>query len=235
MVPLWVVQHPAVHGDGTRIAVYVAVRILAFENPDRDWRSDRELAVAASEVVGVGSEAARKHLRALRQAGIIGGTAHELILPADPVGYASGDQLPLAGDQAPLTGDGGTPAPITNTREIQTPTVSAGVAAAGTHKDVARTITDGYWKWVQQATGKPPVGVSFIALVKLLEPVLAAGYEVAAVKAALVAMYSEARPITRQVIEQQLDGRAAKRPTGGRTRQSPVDNDRTATSGKVAI
>lgn len=75
---------------------------------------------------------------------------------------------------------------------------------------VAQSIARGYWDWVKEKTKKPPVGIGFVALRKIIEPFIGAGYLPGDVKHALVAMYEHGRPITRQVLEQHLDGRARR-------------------------
>jgi hypothetical protein len=86
-----------------------------------------------------------------------------------------------------------------------------GEPAADATVDVitARTIADGYWLWVKSRTGKPPVGIGYMALVKIVEVVMKA-YDAGAIKRALASMYDDGKPITRQVVEQYLDGRARR-------------------------
>jgi hypothetical protein len=121
LVPTWVIEREGIRGDATRIAVYVAVRVLAYECPDTDWRSDRELSVALGEIVGIGADACRKHVRALRLLGVITGRSGELFLPSDDLqsgdrgpqtGDGSGDGGPHNGDGGPHNGDGGPHSPI---------------------------------------------------------------------------------------------------------------------------
>lgn len=88
MIPTWVIKHPQMRGQATRIAVYVAIRVLSFEHPNRDWASERELAPDLAEVCGVSAESCRKHLRAMRSAGVVAGDSGEIILPSDPVSGA---------------------------------------------------------------------------------------------------------------------------------------------------
>lgn len=204
MVPTWVVLHPEMRGKGTRIAVYVAIRVIAFEMPDYEWRSERELAEYAGRVVGIGHEACRKHIRAMRQHLIIAGDKGELVLLADPPGYTDGDPGTQLGMEVPAGGDAGPQSPITKRDESSRPTDGA---AGDDHAAIARIATEGFWEWVTQRTGKAPVGIKFIAMAKLIEPFLDAGYDVIDVKWAVSAVYEAGRPWTLAVIEQYLDGR----------------------------
>jgi hypothetical protein len=71
----------------------------------------------------------------------------------------------------------------------------------------ARQIATAYWEWVKNQTGHPPTGIKFIALVKLLEPALEAGYPQRAVGFAVKRAHQDCRPLTRQVIAEYLEGR----------------------------
>jgi len=104
--------------------------------------------------------------------------------------------------------------------------------AAPTPADEARRIATDYWEWVREQTGKVPVGIGFMALAKLVEPFIAAGYTAGAVKQTLADMYRAGRTLTRQQIETHLDGRADR---GRPARVAPgrVDDDRTGVGGVV--
>jgi hypothetical protein len=209
MVPTWVALHPEMRGHGTRIAVYVALRVIAFEFPDFEWSSEREIAESASRVAGCGSEACRKHMRAMRAAGIIEGDHGELVLPHDPpTGDTGGDTGPHVGTPVPNPGDTRPHAPSLLENQ-ENPRLTD--EAAGTQSDpkaAARAAATGFFDRVKADTGKAPVGIKFIALVKLIEPFLKAGYEITEVKRAVWSVYTERRPWQLAVIEQYLDGRA---------------------------
>lgn len=207
MVPTWVILHDEMRGHGTRIATYVALRVIAFEFPDYEWTSERELAEHTARVAGCGSEACRKHLRAMRAAGIITGDHGELVLPHDPpdqVGDGGGDARPHVGTQVPNGGDTRPHTPlIEDGRESSPPKEEAD----GDVKADARAAAKGFFDRVKADTGKSPVGIKFIALAKLIEPFLRAGYPMYNVKVAVWNVYTERRPMTLAVIEQYLDGR----------------------------
>lgn len=215
MVPTWVALHPEVRGHGTRIAVYVALRVIAFEFPDYEWHSERDLAEAASRVAGCGSEACRKHMRAMREFGIIQGDHGELVLPHDaPSGDAGGDTRPHVGTQVPTRGDTRPQLPlIEDALENPPPTEEPLGTPEPDPKAAARAAAKGFFDRVKADTGKSPVGIKFMALAKLIEPFLLAGYPMADIKVAVWTVYTERRPWQLAVIEQYLDGRA--RPVSG--------------------
>jgi hypothetical protein len=78
----------------------------------------------------------------------------------------------------------------------------------------ARSIAQDWWDYVQRSTGHTPVGYTFMALVKMIEPLMTNDYPVLAIKGAIKQAYDDRRPFTRQVFEQYLDGRATKGKTG---------------------
>jgi hypothetical protein len=213
MVPTWVILHEEMRGHGTRIATYVALRVIAFEFPDYEWTSEREIAESAARVAGCGSEACRKHMRAMRAAGIVTGDHGEIVLPHDPpdqVGDAGGDTGPHVGTQVPNRGDTRPQTPlIEDALENPPPTEeSLGTAGADPKAD-ARAAATGFFDRVKHDTGKSPVGIKFMALAKLIEPFLRAGYTMPEVKRAVWTVYTERRPWSLAVIEQHLDGRIA--------------------------
>lgn len=216
MVPTWVVLHSEMSGKGTRIAVYVALRVISFEMPDYEWRSERELSEVAGRVVGIGHEACRKHIRAMRKAGIIAGDAGEIVLLHDPPGYVDGDPGTQLGMEVPEGGDTGPQSPI-SMRDRENPPPTGEAVGYG---QAAREAASGFWERVERDTGKTPVGIKFIALAKLIERFLDAEYELADVKVAVWSVYEQGRPMTLAVIEQYLDGRAAApRRSGGQTQR----------------
>src|SRR6476659_5274598 len=115
ITPLWVIKHPAVYGNATRMAVYAGLQVVGFETEGMEWRSDRELAVSVGEVVGMSSEACRKHMAVLREIGaLVTLDDGDLYLPQDDPQLGTG--LGLAG---PKSGSGQTQtAPDTYTCEI---------------------------------------------------------------------------------------------------------------------
>lgn len=135
MIPAWVVAHPAVRGHLAMIGTYVAVRIAAHEQPDHDWRSERELAVYLGEIIGQSGEGVRKNLRDLRKAKVVLGDAGRLVLPSDPhIGDASGDENPQSGDNLPQSGDNLPPVP--SYRDLENAEKTRG--SVGTHSDARR-------------------------------------------------------------------------------------------------
>lgn len=86
MIPMWVIQHKEVRGNGTRMAVYAGLQAAAFETPEKEWRSTRQMATAVAELTGLGEEGCRKHLSALVLIGAIVKTETEVLMPADPPG-----------------------------------------------------------------------------------------------------------------------------------------------------
>lgn len=211
MVPTWVILHDEMRGHGTRIATYVALRVIAFEFPDYEWTSEREIAESAARVAGCGSEACRKHLRAMRAAGIITGDHGEIILPHDPpeqVGDAGGDTGPHVGTPVPKRGDTRPQLPLIEDALENPPLTEEplGTQEADPKAD-ARAAARGFFDRVKRDTGKAPIGIKFMALAKLIEPFLGAGYSIYDVKVAVWNVYTERRPFTLAVIEQYLDGR----------------------------
>jgi hypothetical protein len=102
MIPMWVINHDEVRGNATRIAVYVGLRTIAWEHPDRDWNSTREMGRAVSDVIGLGDEACRKHLTELKKIRAIIKTESEIVIPEDPpetavLGMALGTPVPKVG------------------------------------------------------------------------------------------------------------------------------------------
>lgn len=116
IVPRWVIQLEGMRGNSGRIATYVALRAVEYANPDVTWSSERELAVALSEVAGIGPEAVRKHIRAMRTMEVLTGAAGELKLPLDEPA-SLGTTIPSdlsTGDCGPQTGDPGPHAPLSS-------------------------------------------------------------------------------------------------------------------------
>jgi hypothetical protein len=134
MIPMWVLEHADVRGNATRIAVYAGLRAVAWEAPDQEWRSTREIARAVSDVIGVGDEACRKHLTALKRIRALVKTEHEIIVPEDPpeLGTAVGTEVPNTGSAGTQT-DGPT---TTEEREEDEPPVgTTGTSKADLNKE----------------------------------------------------------------------------------------------------
>lgn len=221
MVPTWVALHPEIRGHGIRIATYVALRVIAFEFPDYEWSSERELAESAARLAGCGSEACRKHLRVMRAAGVITGDHGELALPHDPpegydIGDARGDVGPHVGTQVPNSGDTGPHTPLLVEGIENSRLTDEAVGTEEALKAEARKAAKGFYDRVKADTGKPPVGIKFMNLAKLIEPFLKAGYPVLDVKHAVWAVYTERRPWHLNVIEQYLDGRVNRAGSAGK-------------------
>lgn len=155
IVPRWVVLLPGVQGNPTRIATYVAIRIIEYANQGREWASERELANDIAEVSGVGAEATRKHLRALRQLGAVRGDAGEIVLPTDE---PSGDHGPHSGDVRPQSGDTGPHAP----------SLTRGKDSKTSHSDETDEIFEKFWNRYprRQGTSKKRAASAFKSAVK---------------------------------------------------------------------
>lgn len=82
-VPTWALAHDIMRGDATKIAVYVSLGQLAWEFPDREWRSSSELASFCSDITGMAPETTRRHLRELKGAGLILLEGDLLTIPMD--------------------------------------------------------------------------------------------------------------------------------------------------------
>ncbi len=210
-VPTWVVKHPQMFGQGTRIAVYVAIRVAAYEMPNHDWRSDRDLAVSLSEVVGVTAESCRKHMRVMREIGVIQGGHGELTLPHDPPsGEPVGSHVPHGGDDTTQVGEPAPHIPIT-TRTKKTPRLKDEAVGEPTTtiNQQTNTIVRAFFERVESETGHPFLGIKFMGMKQsIVKPALEAGYEPLRIKQAMWAIYTGNRPWTLAVLEQILDGRA---------------------------
>lgn len=135
MIPMWVLSHDAVRGNSTRIAVYAGLRAVAWETPDMDWRSLREIARAVMDVTGVGEEAARKHLAELQRIGALVRLDDELLVPDDEprLGTAVGTQEPKVGYDGTQSGD---PTLFTlEEREENTPVGTTGVPSGNANRE----------------------------------------------------------------------------------------------------
>ena len=85
MVPMWVIEHPSVRATPAVMLSYVALRVLAWRHPDREWPSDRALAEDMAAVAGLSASGARKHLAWLRSFGIVEGSNGAVtLLDTDP-------------------------------------------------------------------------------------------------------------------------------------------------------
>lgn len=147
MIPMWVIQHPEVRGNGTRIAVYAGIQAVAWESPDTEWRSTREMAVAVAEVTGIGEEACRKHLSALVTLGAIIKT-NEVILPADPPRLG----MPV-GTTEPTNGAGGTQSDDRTTTAEKGSNRKHGVGTHASSPDGDGRCFDEFWNLYPRRTG----------------------------------------------------------------------------------
>lgn len=75
----------------------------------------------------------------------------------------------------------------------------------------ANRLMHDYWSFVARRSGRKPIGIGVLAFKNLVTPFLAAGVSLADLEQAVQAMYERGRTLTRQGIEQQLDGRVPKR------------------------
>lgn len=213
MVPTWVMQHPEMRANGSRLAIYLAIRTIAFEEPDRVWRSDRELSVSVSEVAGLGSEACRKHITAMRSIGVILGRSGEMFLPSD---------VPESGDEAGYDGthggDDGTHAPITvrdrdkDPREDVSPVPSSEdpdkAVGKPTRREQATGIVKAWWDWYKERNGKSPL-TNFNGAVTCVKSALEAGHEPVEIKLALTRLDF----VSKHSLASQLGANHATKPT----------------------
>jgi hypothetical protein len=169
ITPIWVIKHPDVYGNATRMAVYAGLQVVAFEAGDTEWRSDRELAVSVSEVVGIGDEACRKHLAALKAIGAIAKTVDgDVYLAQDDPGLGIG-----VGTQEPKVGSGGTQ---TDERTTTTEIEKRERRASG--YDGTPGFNE-FWSLYPRGEGKPAAHDAFKAAAKKDEVgVILAGLEV---------------------------------------------------------
>lgn len=66
---------------------------------------------------------------------------------------------------------------------------------------------------IRERTGKPFVGMHYMAVVQLIRPFLASGYTDDEVRGALRVLWQDGAPITRGTVEAQMQGRRRARPT----------------------
>lgn len=83
LVPTWVYEHEVVAGNATRLAVYVALRHVAWRYDGREFASERELAQVVGDHSRMKAETVRQHLRVLREAGIIESRDGQVWIPTD--------------------------------------------------------------------------------------------------------------------------------------------------------
>lgn len=86
--------------------------------------------------------------------------------------------------------------------------------------EAAKAIATWYWEGIRNRTGKPPVGIKFMALAKVIEPFLG-HWTPGEIRPALRSVYDAGQTITRQNLERHLDGRA--RATGAGRRRATDD------------
>jgi hypothetical protein len=161
IVPTWVAFHRTIVRNPTRLAVYVGLRIVAYEHESTEWRSDRELAAAIGEIIGLGSEAVRKHLRQLRQQEIVGGDSGEIVIVNDEPGYAAGYHATHPGyESAHQTS-------LLESTEISKRDLSAAPVAVP-DADPLDALFDGFWKAYPKPrrVGKPTARAKFKAALK---------------------------------------------------------------------
>ena len=171
------------------------ILIWLLDKPD-DWRCDSDqIAAAAKE----GRDAVRTALNELAAAGYI--VRHK---DRDERGqwatWTEVHERPVTGDGKPGVGESGALTKTVTEDCVPSPSETADTEA--------RAITTKYWAAVEAETGKKPVGLRFMQLVKLLVPFLIAGWTAEQVEVAVGRVRAGRRPMTRQVIEEFLDGRA---------------------------
>jgi len=102
-----------------------------------------------------------------------------------------------------------------------------------TPRSRATYIVNEYWNAVKRSQqGRPPLGVRHQALVKLIEPFLE-HYDDRQVTAAMATMRINCKPMTRQVLEEHLDGRAARR--GATSSSDPMARARQRQAARAAM
>ena len=92
-----------------------------------------------------------------------------------------------------------------------------------TFRQLATEVVNAYWDGVKAETGKPPLGVRHQALVGIVTPFME-HYEQIVVARALVVMRRDCRAFTRQVLEEYVDGRHARKQAA--PKPSPIDRPR---------
>jgi hypothetical protein len=146
MIPMWVMTHPDVRGNATRIATYAGLRAVAWEAPDTEWRSMREVARAVADVNGLGEEAVRKHLAALQRIGAMRRLDDELTIPDDDpkLGTAVGTEVPSVGYDGTQTDQLG----LFTTRETKenTPVGTTGGAAGSGDANKEHPAFGRFWE-----------------------------------------------------------------------------------------
>jgi DNA-binding Lrp family transcriptional regulator len=199
-IPEWILYHPKLTGEDIRVFGVLA-RFGDDVRPAQGTVADR---------IGKSADTVKRSLHRLVEAGAVFVEAR----------YKDGAQLPnryhLAGDEpirsappgcmdAPTPG-ASVPPEREQDNEIPSPTETAADAKARLNV-AAKAVVNVYWDAVKAETGKPPVGVNHPALVKMVEAFLP-HYDGAAITAALTTMRQRCRAMTRQVLEEHLDGRA---------------------------
>lgn len=122
----------------------------------------------------------------------------------------------------------GAPSPLPDSAPSGTvafPETGASLSAEKPEVLAARELVTAYWEWVRSRTGKPPASVPFIGLVKMLAPLLAAGWAREDVSRVLASMFIAGRTLSRQSVEAELR----------RLRRGTVDADRESPSGVVRV
>lgn len=193
MVPMWVVRHPAVFGNGTRIAVYTGLQAVAYEQPDMEWRSTREIAIAVAEVTGLGMEACRKHLSALVVAGAIVKTDTEirLVLDDPAVGIS-------VGTRSTTSCDAGTQNPDRTTTAQKGTERKHTVGTHGSSADADGVGFEDFWKLYPRRVGKRAATTAWksaLGRARLIQPTehQARGDMIIAALTARVAWWKRAR------------------------------------------
>lgn len=140
IVPMWVIQHPEVHGNATRIAVFAGVQAAHFEMPDREWKSMRELAYATGEMIGLGEEACRKHIAELVVIGAI--ERHD----DGSLGISLGTHIPTLGTTVPK---GANHTSTSSSRDTERDTRGVGM------EQVVPDLFGEFWHMYPRKVGKP--------------------------------------------------------------------------------
>lgn len=219
ITPVWVIKHPEVFGNATRMAVYAGLQVVAFESSGTEWRSGRELAASIAEVVGVGSEACRKHLAALRRIGalVILDDGDVYLAQDDPaLGIGLGTGVPADGFVGTQTGSRTT----TAEKEKKTPDsdgygdepeeLELSSPAGPTPGQIAHRLMTAYWQRARERTGRDPLSLKPVALVTLLTPFAEAGIPPDDIDAALRHIYDRGYNPSKPMLEALLDGRGRK-------------------------
>lgn len=91
-----------------------------------------------------------------------------------------------------------------------------------TEAQIARAVVSRWWDHVKAETGHAPE-VNFIGLQRIIERLIKNGYELPAIKHAIVDAWTASAPMTAQVLQAYLDGRRGNRAAASRRTAPGMD------------